>query len=166
MTATAGAIARTSELEVLTTGTYTPIITATGGTVTTGATGFLTGKYAIFGRLVRAYIDLRVEGAGSSIAGSSWRITIPFLADLSFHTANLLNAASDIIGSHQTRSSVGAEVTNGGVLLSGPAGSDTNGTALIFYDLATSIGSANFTGTQALIKAEVLYVADATFTAI
>jgi hypothetical protein len=167
MTATAGAIARQTELEVLTTGTYTPILTAAGGSVTVGSTGFLTGKYALFGRLCRAIIDLRVEGTGSAISGTSWRITVPFLADLSWHTANVLNAASDIIGTHQTRSGTVGQVTNGGVLLAGPSGTDTTGTAVIFYrDSSTgSLGSGEFT-IPAELKAEVLYVVDPSFTLI
>lgn len=145
----------------ITKGTYTPVISAATSTPAVGASGFLTGKYFRYDYMVHAIIELLISGVGASIAGTSWRITLPYAADLSFHAADILNATSDNIGSYQTRSDTAAQAKTGACLLSGPSGSDQAGTAIIFYSSAsnTSVGAADFTGT-ARIKAEVCYVAD------
>lgn len=145
----------------ITKGTYTPVISATTSTPAVGASGFLKGTYWRYDYMVRAVMELLISGAGASIAGTSWRLSLPYAADLTFHTADVLNATSDIIGSYQTRSDTAAQAKTGGVLLAGPSGSDNAGTYGIFYSSAsnTSLGSADFTGT-ARIKAEVWYVAD------
>lgn len=144
-------------------GTYTPVLSAGGGTPALGANGFLTGKWWRHSNHVTAIAELNIEGAGASIVGTSWRITLPFVADLTLHTSNVLNAASDIIGNFQTRSATATEALHGSVLLSGPSGTDTTGNAMIFYfnGSNTSVGAVLFT-TSVRIKAIVHYVADPT----
>jgi hypothetical protein len=136
-------------------GTYTPTLTASGGTPAIGADGFLTGWYHRVGRLVTVWIDINLAGSGVSIVGTTWRVSLPFDADTSFHTTGVLDAASDQIGVARTRSGTAAQSTNFGVLLSAVA-------ELIFYGPGTntSMGSADFT-TSARIKAVVHYLADA-----
>lgn len=142
--------------------TYTPILNATGGTPALGASGFLTGKWQRFGRWVIATVDLNFLGAGVSIVGSSYRISLPFDADLTHHTAGPLDAASDIIGGFGTRSGTASQALHGSALLAGPNGTDTAGTYMIFYAHASnsSIGSTNFT-TSGRLKARVAYLATA-----
>ncbi len=144
-------------------GTYTPVISGSGSTPVVGASGYLTGKWARVSNHVSAWIELFISGAGSALVGTSWRITLPFAADLTLHTANLLSQPSDRIGGFQTHSTASTDALSGNCLLAGPAGSDTTGTAIIFYAAGStaSIGSGSFT-TTAKIKASVHYVADPT----
>lgn len=167
MTLTAGAIARKSDIEaaILTTGTYTPVLTAATATPVLGATGYLTGNYARIGRSVSAWIELNIEGAGASLVGTSWRITIPYLADLSLHTANILNAVSTRIGGFTTRTPTAGEFKNGAALLAGPSGTDTTGTAVVLYAGNTSIGGVDFT-TSVRMHINVHYIADAALTLV
>jgi hypothetical protein len=141
-----------------TTGTYTPLITAAAGSPAVGA-GFLTGKYVRNYSKIWFYIDMFISAG--TIAGTSWRITLPFAADLTFHTAGTLGAASDAIGNYQTSSGTAAQALTGTCLLSGPSGTDNTGTAVIFYSSGStaSIGSSSFT-TTARIKAWGIYYAD------
>jgi hypothetical protein len=141
-------------------GTWTPLISAAGGTPAVGA-GFLTGHYGRSINRIDYWIDLFISAG--TIAGTSWRITLPFAADLTQHTANVLGAASDAIGNFQTSSSTSAQALSGTCLLSGPSGTDTTGTAVIFYSSGStaSIGAANFT-TTARIKVWGFYYADPT----
>src|SRR5690606_14884575 len=108
------------ELGIVEKDDYTPDIDASGGTVAVGADGFLTGKYWRIGTYVWGSVDLNVEGSGASIDGTSWRISLPFAADLNFHTSGVLNAASDIIGNFQSRSGGAGEHQTGAAVLSGP----------------------------------------------
>ena len=142
----------------LVTGTYSPAISAAGGTPDVGA-GYLTGAYWRIASEINYEIDLFITGG--TIAGTSWRITLPFLANLAVHTASTLGNPSSAIGTYQTLSSTAAQAVTGTALLSGPSGSDTAGTALIFYfaGSVTSLGSANFT-TTARIKCWGRYLAD------
>lgn len=133
-------------------GTYSPTITGTGGNPVINGTSFLTGKWWRTGRQVTAIIDLFID-SDADFGGSSWRITLPFSADTSFHTTGVLNAASDNIGNYKARSNTAAESSAGAVLLA-------SATTTIFYSHAfnTSIGAANFT-TNARLKAQVSYIA-------
>jgi hypothetical protein len=151
------------EFQVAADGIYTPVISAAGGTPAVGASGFLTGKWWRHSNHVTAVIDLCISGAGSSLAGTSWRITLPFVADLTFHKANVLNAESDCIGNFQTHTTVSADARTGSCLLSGPSGTDTTGDAIVFYPNGStgSLGTGNFT-TTGRVKAIVSYVADPT----
>lgn len=136
-------------------GTYSPSITASGGSITLGTGDFLTGKWRRVGADMTVIIDLSVGGAGSAYSGTSWRITLPYAADLTWHTAGVLGAASDIIGNYQTSSGTSAEALAGSVLLSAAS-------ELIFYRTGStaSIGAAQFTSAPR-IKAVVHYLADA-----
>jgi hypothetical protein len=144
-------------------GTYTPALTATGATPALGASGYSVGKWWRVSNHMHVIVDLLISGAGASIVGTSWRVSLPFVADLTFHAANILNATSDAIGPFYTRSSTNSQDVAGMCLLSGPAGTDTTGDGVIFYygGTATSLGSADFT-TTARIKFVVSYVADPT----
>lgn len=147
------------------TGVYTPVLTRSDTAVTPalGATGYITGIWFRTGLAITAYADLNIAGAGASIAGTSWRISLPFLADDVFH-GNLdgtLNDLSDVIGNYHTRSGTTAQITTGAVVLSSYNDGTNAGRAMIFYLPAdnNSLGSASFT-TSARIKAKVHYVAD------
>lgn len=148
------------------TGEYQPLLSATVAPAL-GASGFLNGVFWRTGYKVTAIIDLNLEGAGISIVGASWRISLPYLADMSLHVAGVLDAESHQIGSFDSRSDTAADSRTGAVLLAGPTGNDTEGTYMIFYPNASngSIGSTSFT-TDARIKAVVQYVADPTLTAV
>src|SRR5678809_1517522 len=118
-------------------GSYVPILTASGGTPAVG-TGFLTGKWNRNGLRVWGSFDLSI--AGGTIAGTSWRVSLPFAADLTHHTAGVLAAASDCIGCGQTSSGTAAQACVFITLLSAAS-------EMVFYTNAstTSLGSANFT---------------------
>lgn len=133
-------------------GTYSPTITGTGGNPVINGTSFLTGKWWRIGRQVTAIIDLFID-SDEDFGGSSWRITLPFSADTSFHTTGVLNATSDNIGNYKARSNTASESSAGSVLLA-------SATTTIFYPHATgtSVGAANFT-TTARLKAQVNYIA-------
>lgn len=135
--------------------TYTPTLTASGGSPAAGASGFLTGFWQRIGRRVTVWIDINLEGAGVSLAGTSWRISLPFDADLSLHTAGILDAASDMVGSYFSRSDTASQSLVGVCLLSGTA-------EVIMYKNAsnTSVGTADFT-VDGRIKAIIHYVAAA-----
>jgi hypothetical protein len=132
-------------------GSYLPSITATGGTPAVG-TGFLTGKWNRNGLRVWGSFDLLISGG--TIAGTSWRISLPFLADLTHHTAGVLAAASDCIGCGQTSSGTSSQAVVFTTLLSAAA-------EMVFYFNAstTSLGSANFT-TTARMKGKFRYLAN------
>lgn len=131
-------------------GTYNPTITASGGTPAVGS-GFLTGRWTRNGLRIIGGFDLFITSG--TIAGTSWRISLPFLADLTHHTAGVLAAASDCIGCGQTSSGTTSQAVVFTTLLSAAA-------EMIFYFNAstTSIGSANFT-TTARMKGKFRYLA-------
>jgi len=135
--------------------TYTPTLTATGGTPAIGADGYLTGWWHRVGLLETVWIDILLSGAGVSLVGTSWRIGLPHDADLTRHTAGILNASGDLVGNYQTHSSTSSQALAGGFLLSGTA-------ELIMYasGSTSSRGSADFT-TTARIKGKVQYYVDA-----
>jgi len=136
--------------------TYTPTLTATGGTPAVGASGFLTGWWYRTGRLLTVWIDINLAGAGVSLVGTSWRVSLPKLADLSRHSAGVLAADSDCVGHSFWSSGTAAQSLTTTCLLSA-------GAELVFYSSGsnTSRGSADFT-TSGRIKAFVQYMADAT----
>lgn len=135
--------------------TYTPTLTASGGTPAIGADGFLTGWWYRTGRLVTVWIDISLSGAGVSLAGTSWRVSLPFDVDTTRHSVGVLNAASDAIGIAGTHSATSTDGRVCFVLCSAVA-------ELIFYPNGStaSVGAGNFT-TSARIKAKVQYLADA-----
>lgn len=148
-----------SDLQSLTAqprGTYTPTITATGGNPTQGADGFRNGRWIRISRyVIRAKIDIYISGAGSSLGGTSWRVSTPFPADTAdWHTAGVLNAASDAVGNFQTYSATSSDAHSGAVLLSDVS-------ELIFYrsGSTSSLGGTNFT-TSARLKATYEFVID------
>jgi hypothetical protein len=133
--------------------TYTPIFTAAGSAL--GVDGFIVGIWWRTGNHIHGCADLKISGVGSAIAGASWRISLPFNADLSLHTTGVLSTASSIIGNFQTHSSVSGDCLSGAVLLSAAA-------EMIFYytGSSASIGAPKFTGAIAGVKAFFSYVAD------
>lgn len=135
--------------------TYTPTLTATGGTPAVGASGFITGWWYRTGRLVTVWVDISLAGAGVSLVGTSWRVSLPHNADTSRHTAGILNAESDCLGIMRTYSGTSAQGNTYSALLSAVK-------ELIFYGpgTTTSMGSADFT-TAGRIKICVQYLADA-----
>ncbi len=135
--------------------TYTPTLTASGGTPAAGADGFLTGWWLRVGRYVTVWIDISLSGVGVSLAGTSWRISLPHNADLSRHSAGVLNAASDALGGGCTWSATSTDGRVFTMLLSAQK-------ELIMYPNGStaSIGTGNFT-TGARIKACVTYLAEA-----
>jgi hypothetical protein len=138
-------------------GTYTPTLTATGGTPNIGASGYLNGVWWRTSNHLTVIFDVSLAGAGVSIVGSSWRISLPFNADLTLHPTGALNAPSHVIGNFQTQSPTSAEVVAGSIILSAVA-------EMIFYATGSSgsIGSAAFTGASARFKGTAHYVADPT----
>lgn len=134
--------------------TYTPTLTASGGTPAIGADGFLTGWWSRHGCEIDVWIDISLSGVGVSLVGTSWRVSLPFDVDTSRHSTGVLNAASDCIGIAGTHSATSTDGRVCFVLCSGVA-------ELIFYPNGStaSIGSGNFT-TSARIKAHVRYRAD------
>lgn len=149
------AVSLTETDRKVTSTTYTPTLTATGGTPALGASGFLTGGYHRTGLLINGWIDLLISGAGASIVGTSWRLSLPVNADLSIHTAGVLDAASHRIGASTNRSSTAAQSGNASALLSAVK-------ELVFYlsGTNTSLGSADFT-TTARMHVHFTYIADA-----
>jgi len=139
----------------ITQGSYTPTLTATGGTPALGADGFLTGKYHRTGLQIAGWVDLLISGAGASIVGTSWRISLPFNADLTLHTAGILDATSTALGLARSRSATAAQSNNFSVLLSAVK-------EMIFYGPASnsSLGSGDFT-TNARLHIDFEYIADA-----
>lgn len=135
--------------------TFTPTLTATGGTPAIGADGFLTAWWYRTGRVVDVWYDICLSGAGVSIVGTSWRLSLPLDVDTTRHTTGVLNAASDCIGVGGTQSSTSTDGRVLFVLCSGTA-------ELIMYPngSTSSLGSGNFT-TQARIKLHIRYLADA-----
>lgn len=130
-------------------GSYTPTITVAGG----GSVTLITqrGRWWRVGRQVTASVGI----SSSTFSGTNWALSLPFLADTTFHTPGFPASNSDCIGSYWSYSFGNtSQNTAGAVLLS---------SASLFYFLphgsGTLIGSANFT-TSALIKAQIHYVAD------
>jgi hypothetical protein len=129
--------------------TYTPTLTASGGTPAIGADGFLTGWWSRVGLDMDVWIDISLAGVGVSLVGTSWRISLPYNVDLTRHSVGVLNAASDMVGAAVTWSATSADGRVCGVLVSAVK-------ELIFYPNGStaSIGSGNFT-TGARIKGHV-----------
>ena len=137
----------------VTTGTYTPTI---GSSVNLGASGFLTGWWARTGLLITGGFDMFISGASASTGGASWRVSLPFNADLTVHVAGVLNAASHNIGDFQTWSSTSADAKSGSTLLSAVK-------EQIFYRQGStaSLGNTDFTPTTtARLKGRFEYWAD------
>jgi hypothetical protein len=136
-------------------GTYTPALSATGATPNIGATGTLRGIWWRTSNHMSGSFEISLSGAGVSFVGTSWRVTLPFAADLTLHTFGALAADSDNIGDFQTQSPNSVDVRTGSILLSNPA-------EVIFYssDSNASIGGALWTGTSGRIKGRFHYVAD------
>lgn len=135
--------------------TYTPTLTASGGTPAVGASGFLTGWWYRTGLLMTVFFDLNLAGAGVSLVGTSWRVSLPKNANLTRHSAGVLNADSDEIGTAFWSSGTAAQSLLTTVILSGAA-------EMIFYASGsnTSRGSGDAT-TSLRIKGCVQYLADA-----
>lgn len=142
-------------------GTYTPTMTATGTDPVAGADGFLNGKWYRVGNQVTVIIDINLEGVGVNLGGTSYRVSLPFAADMNFHVDDVLDAESDIIGSFQTRSGTASQSHSGSVLLA--TTSELPDPACIFYFQGSnsSLGNADFT-TEARLKVKVTYLADPT----
>lgn len=136
----------------VTAGRYTPVLSATGGTNVLGSGALLNGWWMRTGLLVSAWVDF-YSGTSPTLAGTSWRFTLPFTPDTSLHTPGDLAAASTGIGYATTRSGTATQCQQCAVLLSGASD-------MIFYGPGTnsSLGSADFT-TDARIHAEVTYMA-------
>ncbi len=132
-------------------GTYSPTISASGGTPAVGS-GFLTGRWTRNGLRIIGGFDLSI--VSGTIAGTSWRISLPFNADLTAQTVGVLGAASDCIGFAQTSSSTSAQALVCSILISAVK-------EMIFYAAGStaSRGSADFT-TTARIKGSFEYMAD------
>lgn len=137
----------------ITQGTYTPTLTASGGTPAVGAAGSISGWYHRTGLLVNAWVHILLSGAGVSIVGTSWRVSLPFAADLTLHTPGVLNAASTAVGMCRTRSATSTQSDTFMALLSAQS-------ELIFYGPAVngSMGSGNFT-TSARLHVRARYIA-------
>ena len=88
----------------VTQGTYTPTFTATTTQPVLGASGFNNGYWHRTGLLIEFWVDISMAGAGVVFGGASTRIGLPFDADLTFHSAGVLNATSHHIGEFQTYS--------------------------------------------------------------
>jgi hypothetical protein len=131
--------------------TYTPTLTASGGTPAIGASGFLTGWWSRIGLDMDVWIDINLAGAGISLVGTSWRVGLPKQADLTRHSAGILAADSDAIGTSFWASGTAAQSLLTTCILSAAA-------ELIFYasGSSTSRGSGDFT-TSGRIKAHVRY---------
>lgn len=140
---------------LVTQGTYTPVLSASGGTNVLGASGFLVGWWHRTGLKIWGGFDLNISGAGATLAGTTWRITLPFDADLTLLTAGVLDARSTYIGSARLRSGTAAQSKGASILLSAVA-------EMIFYNndgTNTSLGASDFT-TSARIHGMFEYVAD------
>ena len=140
----------------VTTGTFTPTVTSGAPAFNIGASGFQLGWWARTGLLIDGGFDVFVSGASASTGGSSYRIVLPFDADLTVHTAGVLNAASHNIGDFQTWSSTSADAKSGSILLSAVA-------EMIMYrsGSTTSLGASDFTPTTTLrLKGRFTYWAD------
>lgn len=140
---------------LITQGTYTPTLTATGGTPAIGASGAINGWYHRTGLLIDVWAHILLSGAGVSIVGTSWRVSLPFSADTSLHTAGALDAVSTAIGTNRTRSGTATQSQTCAALLSAAS-------EMIFYGPATntSLGSADFT-TTARMHIRARYIAAA-----
>jgi hypothetical protein len=139
----------------VTEGTYSPTITGTGSNpIWNVGGGFLTGLWWRVGRFVSGSIDFSLTASGT-IQGTSWRLSLPFAADVTFHTAGVLDAASSYVGDFQTRSGTAAQTLTGSCLLSAAS-------EIVMYSsgATTSVGNGNFT-TTARIKVGFRYVAAA-----
>ncbi len=140
---------------LVTQSTYTPTLTATTSTPVIGADGWLRGAWHRTGLLINGWADVYVAGAGSSIVGTSWRVSLPFAADTSLHVAGLLDAEANCIGLCRTRSATAAQSGNFSAILGSTA------SQMIFYGAGTntSLGNADFT-TTARMHVRFTYVAD------
>lgn len=137
-------------------GTYTPTYTATTTTPVLGSTGFIRGTWTRVGLKVSGWIDLSYNGTGIVFGGTAIQTGLPWLADMTIHSAGALNAASHRIGDIMTQSSVAAEAKSASLILSAA------GTMLMYGDGSTSsLGGAMFTGTSARIKYRFRYMAAA-----
>lgn len=137
-------------------GTYTPTYTATTTTPVLGSTGFIRGTWTRIGLKVVGWIDLQYAGSGVVFGGTAIQTGLPWLADLTVHSAGALNAASHLIGDYMTHSDVSADAISGGLILSAA------GTMLMYRSgSTTSNGGTIFTGTTGRIKYRFKYMADA-----
>lgn len=138
----------------VTTGTYTPVLSSGAPSPVIGASGFATGVWARTGLFIDVWFDFFLSGTGVNLGGASWRVTLPFNADLTVHTAGVLNAASHCIGEYETWSSTSTDAKSGSVLLSAVK------EAIFYFSGSTaSLGAVNFT-TNARLKARCSYWAD------
>lgn len=138
-------------------GTYSPTIAATGGNPVINGTSFLEGKWWRVGDHITTVIDLFIDEA-ADFGGSSWRISLPFIADLTFHNSGVLSPdPSDAIGVCHGRGSASAGF--GGTVLLANDGIVGDGNGMIFYPAAAvgSLGASDF-ATTARLKAIVSYV--------
>ena len=153
----AGQIITADRIDKLDTqGAYTPVLTAATTNPDLGD-GFSTGHWQRNGHLFNVWIEIEIGETGVDFGGSSWRVSLPFLADLTFHRAGALAGAPSRIGGFKTRS-----LSKGGAaLLYQDSNGENLGGYVILYegDEATSIGGADFTiNAQLLINCS--YVAD------
>lgn len=137
----------------VTTGSYTPVLTATTTNPVLGANGLARGRWIKQGNLIIVLAELRLAGTGVDFGGASWRISYPFLPDYDFHTRGFDAAPADIIGYARIRSGNAADSKEGIVFMS----SDNDTMLLYAAGSNSSVGGDAFT-TSAAVRIHATYV--------
>ena len=139
-------------------GTYTPTYTATTTTPVLGSTGFIRGSWFRVGLKISGWIDLSYAGTGIVFGGTAITTGLPFAVD-SFMVAGALNAASLVIGSFMTQSTVSADATSGRMILAGLSGPPR----MLMYGTGSTTSKAGtmWTGTSGRLKIRFKYIAAA-----